>query len=79
MKFMQSLNVADPHYAELLSQKAAHQICFAQKPMKKKTDFGKHLLKFTVTLLAAFLCMTFPCVPMYNISIIVTLAVWLFL
>lgn len=79
MKFMQPLNVADPQYAELLAQKAAHQIYFSRKPMKKKSNFGKHLLQFTVTLLSIFFCITFPYVPIFNISIMITLAVWIFL
>ncbi len=79
MKFMQSLNRTDPNYAELLAQKAAHQLCFYENKQKRESHFGKHLLKGTITLLAFMISITFPCVHVWNLSIITTLAALIFL
>lgn len=79
MKFMQSLNPADPDYTELLAQKAAHMLYWSEEKQKKESHFGKHLLKGTIILLALMISITFPCVPVWNLSIIITLATLLFL
>lgn len=79
MKFMQSLNPADPHYAELLAQKTAHRIYFQKNEKEKESHFGKHLLKGTVALLSIMISITFPCSFIWNLSIIATLAAFIFL
>ncbi len=79
MKFMQSLNPADPDYAELLAQKAAHKLYFYENIQEKESHFGKHLLKGTVALFAVIVSVTFPCSLVWNLSIIATLAALLFL
>ncbi|MBE7043312.1 MAG: hypothetical protein E7399_07460 [Ruminococcaceae bacterium] len=79
MKFMQTLNPADHDYTELLAQKAAHWIYLSEKKQKKESLFGKYLLKGTITLLAVILSITFPFLPVWNVSIVITLAAILFL
>ena len=79
MKFMKSLNHADPDYTELLAQKAAHKLCFSKNKQERKSHFGKHLLKGTIALFSVMISVTFPCALVWNLSIITTLAAFIFL
>lgn len=79
MKFMQSLNPADPDYTELLAQKAAHKLYFYENKQERESHFGKHLLQGTISLFSVMISVTFPCSLVWNLSIIATLAAFIFL
>ncbi len=79
MKFMKSLTPTDPDYAELLAQKAAHKLYFSKNKQERESHFGKHLLKGTIALFSVMISVTFPCSLVWNLSIIATLAAFIFL
>lgn len=85
MKYLQTLDPGDPHYAQLLAQKAAHRLCFPKdlkRDQKKAPSLVRRRLaaafKVTVCLTALLVAAIHPHPLTWNLGVVATLAAIIF-